>query len=108
MAAFRFWIRHLYLYATTAAFLSRIPQPHSSAAFLSRIPQHKVFAGIAKRGKTSVGWFFGFKLHLVVSDTGELLAATLTAGNVNDRKNDRKPVPDLLSGILGKVYADEG
>ncbi len=46
-----------------------------------RIHQHKVFAGIAKRGKTSTGWFFGFKLHLVVSDTGELLNMTLTTGN---------------------------
>lgn len=69
-----------------------------------RIQQHKVFSGIAKRGKTSTGWFFGFKLHLVVSDTGELLNMTLTAGNVDDRK----PVPDLLRGLLGKVYADKG
>jgi hypothetical protein len=45
-----------------------------------RIKQHKVFAGIAARGKTSTGWFFGFKLHLVFNDRGELLAVVLTPG----------------------------
>lgn len=69
-----------------------------------RIGQHKVFKGIAKRGKTSTGWFFGFKLHLVVNDTGELLNYALTPGNVDDRK----PVPNLLAGLLGKVFADKG
>jgi len=69
-----------------------------------RIHQHKVFAGVAKRGKTSTGWFFGFKLHLVVSDTGELLNVRLTAGNVDDRK----PAPDLLYDLFGKVYGDKG
>jgi Transposase DDE domain len=39
-----------------------------------RISSHRVFAGLAKRGKTSVGWFYGFKLHLVVNDHGDLLA----------------------------------
>jgi transposase, IS4 family len=47
-----------------------------------RIRRHRVFANIAQRGKNSVGWFFGFKLHLVVNDRGELLACRLTAGNV--------------------------
>jgi hypothetical protein len=70
----------------------------------ARIHQHKVFSGIAKRGKTSTGWFFGFKLHLVVSDTGALLAFTLTPGNTDDRK----PVPDLLSPLFGKVFGDKG
>ena len=45
-----------------------------------RISSHRVFAGIAQRGKTSVGWFFGFKLHLVVNDRGELLACRITCG----------------------------
>jgi len=40
----------------------------------ARIHQHNVFAGIAKPSKTSVRWFFGFNLHSVFSDTGELLA----------------------------------
>jgi hypothetical protein len=35
--------------------------------------RHKVFAGLAERGKTSTGWFFGFKLHLMINYHGELL-----------------------------------
>lgn len=69
-----------------------------------RINQHKVFEGIAARGKTSVDWFFGFKLHLVVNDRGEILNITITPGNVDDRK----PVLDLLRGIFGKVFGDRG
>lgn len=69
-----------------------------------RIHSHKVFSGSAKRGKTTTGWFFGFKLHLVVNDQGEILNATLTAGNIDDRK----PVPDLLTTLFGKVFADKG
>jgi hypothetical protein len=49
-----------------------------------RIQQHRVFEGVAARGKASMGWFYGFKLHLVVNDQGELLAGLLTPGNVND------------------------
>jgi hypothetical protein len=73
----------------------------------ARIPQHRVFAGRARRGKTSVGWFFGFKLHLVVNDRGELLAFCLTPGNVDDRR----PVPKLLRRVrrlFGKLFADRG
>jgi hypothetical protein len=45
-----------------------------------RIHSHKVFKKIAKRGKTSIGWFYGFKLHLVVNERGELLAFYITPG----------------------------
>jgi hypothetical protein len=69
-----------------------------------RIPQHQVFQGLAARGKTSVDWFFGFKLHLVVNDRGELLNFTVTPGNVDDRK----PVPQLLQELFGRVFADSG
>jgi len=69
-----------------------------------RIHQHKVFAGLAARGKSSLGWFYGFKLHLVFNDQGELLNIALTPGNVDDRK----PVPKLLRQLFGKVFADKG
>ena len=69
-----------------------------------RISQHRVFDNMAARGKTSVDWFYGFKLHLVVSEYGDLLNFTLTPGNTDDRK----PVPDLLEGLFGKVFADRG
>jgi transposase len=69
-----------------------------------RIASHKVFAGLAERGKTSTGWFFGFKLHLVINDRGELLSVFLTPGNVDDRN----PVPRLLRELFGKVFGDKG
>jgi hypothetical protein len=69
-----------------------------------RISQHKVFENLAARGKTSVDWFFGFKLHLVVNDRGELLNIILTPGNTDDRT----PVPQLLQQLFGKVFADKG
>lgn len=46
---------------------------------------HKVFKGIAARGKSSMGWFFGFKLHLICNEKGELLNFMFTPGDVDDR-----------------------
>jgi len=69
-----------------------------------RIHSHKVFAGCAKRGKTSVDWFYGFKLHLVINDCGELLSLRLTPGNTDDRR----PVPELVKGLFGKLFGDRG
>lgn len=69
-----------------------------------RIASHKVFAGLAERGKTSTGWFYGFKLHLVINDRGELLNVQLTPGNVDDRK----PVPELAKRLFGKLFGDKG
>ena len=69
-----------------------------------RIHLHKVFEGSARRGKTSVDWFYGFKLHLVINDCGELLSLRLTPGNVDDRR----PVPELTKGLFGKLFGDKG
>ena len=66
--------------------------------------QHRLFAGLAQRGKSSTGWFFGFKLHLVFNDRGQLLNLALTPGNVDDRK----PVPGLVRDLFGKLVADRG
>ena len=59
---------------------------------------------MAARGKSSTGWFFGFKLHLVINHRSELLDMKLTLGN----PDDRKPVPSLYAGLLGKLYGDKG
>ena len=69
-----------------------------------RIHSNKVFEGIAKRGKTSVGWFYGFKLHIVINHLGELLGFRLTPGNVDDRK----PVPQIVKRLWGKLFGDKG
>ncbi len=68
------------------------------------ISHHKVFKDVAARAKTSVDWFFGLKLHLVINDKGKLLNFQVTPGNVDDRK----PVPELLQHLFGKVFADKG
>jgi len=71
-----------------------------------RIPRHKVFDGIAQRGKSTKGYFFGFKLHYVVNDKGEILAFVVTPGNTDDREplRDKK----FLEKVKGKLYADKG
>jgi hypothetical protein len=69
-----------------------------------RIRQHRVFGDVAKRGKTSVDWFFGFKLHLVFNDCGELLPFTLTPGNIDERA----PVPQFAKQLFGKLFGDKG
>lgn len=69
-----------------------------------RISSHKVFAGLARRGKGSMGWFYGFKLHLVINEQGELLGLTLTPGNADDRR----PVRKLVRQLWGKLFGDRG
>jgi hypothetical protein len=69
-----------------------------------RIHSHKVFNGFAKRGKTSVGWFYGFKLHVAINHLGELMAMRLTPGNVDDRK----PLPLMVKKLWGSLYGDKG
>ncbi len=69
-----------------------------------RITRNRVFKGLARRGKTTMGWFFGFKLHLVVNDKGEILSFAITQANVDDRK----PVPYLAKDLFGKLFGDRG
>ena len=69
-----------------------------------RIHRHKTFAGLAERGKTSMGWFFGFKLHLVFNHLNQIVACKLTPGQVHDTQ----PVPQLTKNLLGKLFGDKG
>ena len=69
-----------------------------------RISRNKVFKDVAKRGKTTVGWFFGFKCHIVVNEVGELLSVCFTQGNVDDRE----PVTALSKKLFGKLFGDKG
>ncbi len=75
-----------------------------SVCHICRASSHKVFQGIAKKGKTTTGWFYGFKLHLVINHAGEILAGVLSKGNMDDRT----PVPALTKDIYGKIYGDRG
>jgi transposase len=69
-----------------------------------RIASHRVFAGLAQRGKGSRGWFYGFKLHLVINEQGEVLGLALTPGNTEDRR----PVAKLVRNLWGKLFGDRG
>jgi hypothetical protein len=69
-----------------------------------RSNRHKVFAGLARWGRNSLGWCYGFKLHLLINDVGELLACRLTAANVDDRQ----PVRQLVKALRGQVFGDRG
>lgn len=71
-----------------------------------RIKRNKVFKGIAELGKSTMGFFFGFKLHLIINDKGEILNFAITQGNVDDReplKNER-----FIKAVKGKLYGDKG
>jgi hypothetical protein len=69
-----------------------------------RIYRNKVFRGIAERGHSSVGYFFGFKLHLIINHQGELMSFCMTKGNVDDRK----VVVQLMRGLVGLGVGDKG
>jgi len=97
-----------------AAYLQSRCQPSRGIAFIDatslvvchnrRIHSHRVFDGVAQRGKTSTGWFFGFKVHLIVNDQGDFVAFAITPANVDDRK----PVPRLTADVVGKLFGDKG
>lgn len=71
-----------------------------------RILIHKTFEGLAERGKCSMGWSFGFKLHLIINDKGEILNFMFTPGNVDDREPLKQG--KFLENIKGKLCADKG
>ncbi len=71
-----------------------------------RIRSNKVFAGLAARGKSSMGWFYGFKAHLVINQYGELVNFVLTSGNVAD--NNGSVLTELLANLQGQCFADRG
>ena len=69
-----------------------------------RISQNRVFKGMAARGKSSMGWFYGFKLHIVINHKGEIMAVRITRGNVDDRT----PLSEMTKALEGSLYADKG
>jgi hypothetical protein len=71
-----------------------------------RIHSHKVFDGLAKRGQCSIGWFYGFKLHLVTNDMGQVVDFMLTPGNVDDRKPLK--IERFIKNLWGKLFGDKG
>lgn len=70
----------------------------------ARIGRNRVFDGLARRGRSTMGWFFGFKLHLVINHKGEIMAVKITPGNTDDRV----PLKSMVGGLEGKLLADKG
>lgn len=71
-----------------------------------RIKNNKVFKDIATVGKSTMGWFYGFKLHIIINEKGEILSFTITQANVDDREPLKNE--GFLKGIFGKLFADKG
>jgi hypothetical protein len=71
-----------------------------------RIYSHKVFKAYATRGKSSTGWFYGFKLHLIINDRGEICSFCVTPGHIDDRNID--VINRLCRELWGKLFGDRG
>jgi len=71
-----------------------------------RIRNNKVFKDVAKIGKSTMGWFYGFKLHLIINEKGELLNFSLSKGNVDDR--NEQIISNMTDNLFGKIFADKG
>ena len=76
------------------------------ACHYKREKQNKVFKGIAAKGRGTMGWFFGFKLHIIINERGEIIDFLITQGNVDDRQ----PLKDKTfhNKVFGKIFADRG
>jgi len=68
--------------------------------------RHKIFKNMAQSGKTSVKWFFGFKLHMIINHLGEIISFHITPGNVSDA--DKDVLKKTSKNIFGKLVADKG
>jgi hypothetical protein len=70
----------------------------------ARAKRNRVFQGLGQWGKNSLGWYFGFKLHLIINEKGEIMSFMVTPANVDDRK----PVPEMTASLFGKLFGDRG
>lgn len=73
---------------------------------LRREKSNRVFKGIARKGKTSTGWFYGLKIHLIINNLGQIMSFALTSGNVAD--NNQELLKKMLSGLQGQCVGDKG
>ena len=81
-----------------------IDSTHIKVCHNKRIYSHSIFKNLAARGKSTMGWFFGFKLHIVINDRAEIMNFSFTKGNVDDRF----VVANMVKNLKGKLFADRG
>lgn len=87
--------------ATEYLFIDSTPIP---VCHTKREKRHRVFKGLGSKGKTSTGWFFGLKLHMIFNTRGEIINLVITPGN----KDDRSPVRKMVKGLTAKLIGDKG
>ena len=75
-----------------------------SVCHIKRAASNKVFKNLAKTSKSTMGWYHGFKLHILINELGEICAFKLT----DSRTDDRKVVPTLTQNKTGKLIGDKG
>lgn len=103
-----------YVYAMMKAMASSTPRTETyfidskplAVCHNKRIHNNKVFKHIAERGKSSLGWFYGLKLHLVINSLGDIVSFEVTPGNVAD--NNKNLLRRVLDGLGGECYGDKG
>lgn len=71
-----------------------------------RIKQHKVFTSIADRGKSSTGWFYGFKVFIIVNQYGQLMKCAVTKASKAD--NNLEWMKTFFAGFKGLMFTDKG
>ena len=96
------WYLHLHRGQSTG--INFIDSTSLEICLNERAKRNRVFKGLANWGKSSLGWYFGFKLHLIISEIGEILSFMITPANVDDRK----PVPGMTKNLFGKLFGDRG
>lgn len=79
----------------------RLPVCHNR-----RIKSNRVFKNIAQHGKSSTGWFYGLKIHLVINNLGEIAAFELSSGNIADNNTDL--LKSIFKNLKGNCYGDKG
>lgn len=90
----------------TCSGISFIDSTALKVCHIKREHQNRVFDGIATKGKSTLGWFFGFKLHIIINDKGEIISFVITQGNVDDRQP--LSLESFIRSVSGKLYADRG
>lgn len=98
------FIAYLQSLKATSEGIAFIDSTSINVCHSKRISRHKVFQSFAQLGKTTKGWYYGFKLHLLCNHRGELIACRITPGNVDDRE----PVLSMTEGLKGKLFGDKG
>jgi len=73
---------------------------------IKRESAHKTMKAFAKKGKTSMGWFYGMKVHISINHKGEITCFYISPGNVAD--NNEELLIKITKKTFGKLFGDKG